>query len=60
MSENVIEIVEVNAQLPLKHQIGKLLFATVVAFAATKLAERTYDAGLQAWNNHSLPVPTEG
>lgn len=58
MTESVIEIVEVNDTLPFKHQLGKLLFATVVAFAATKLAEKTYDAGLHAWNNRNLQVPT--
>jgi hypothetical protein len=42
----------------LKHQIGKLLFATIVAFGATKLAEKSYDAGLKAIQNHKFEVPT--
>lgn len=58
MSESVIEIVEVSNTLPLKHQIGKLLLATFAAFAATKLAEKSYDAGLQAWNNRSAQIPS--
>lgn len=57
--ENVIEIVEVKDALPLKHQLGKLLFATVVAFGAKLLAEKVYDAGLQAWTNYNIQVPTE-
>jgi hypothetical protein len=46
LMDSVIEIVEVSNVLPLKHQVGKLLFATLVGFAATKLAEKTYIAGL--------------
>ncbi len=59
MSESVIEIVEVNNTLPLKHQFGKLLVATIVAFAATKLAEKSYDGVLEALNNRKLEIPTE-
>ena len=46
MTENVIEIVEISDALPLKHQFGKLLFGTIVAFAATKLADKVYLTGL--------------
>ncbi len=56
MPETTIEIVEVNGSLPLKHQLGKLLVATIVAFAATKAAEKAYDAALtsyQSRTNHS-------
>ena len=60
MPDSVIEIVEVNNTLPLKHQFGKLLVATIVAFAATKLAEKSYDATLQALNNRKLNVPVSG
>lgn len=56
--DEVIEIVEVNSALPLKHQLAKVLFATVVAFGATKLAERTYDAALAAVKNHKIELPT--
>lgn len=49
MPEDVIEIVEVVDDTPLRHQFGKLLFATIVAFAATKLAESTYDFVLEVY-----------
>lgn len=55
--DEVIEIVEVQPGTSLKYQLGKVLFATVVAFAATKLAERSYDAGLTAIKNHQFNVP---
>lgn len=44
MSEDV-EIVEVVSE-PMVHQVGKLVIGTLVAFAAGKLAEKVYDAGL--------------
>lgn len=53
MSESTIEIVSVNDGLPLKHQFGKLVIATVVAFAATKAAEKAYDATLTAYQNRT-------
>jgi hypothetical protein len=46
MDENVIEVVEVSTELPMIHQFGKVLFATAVAFGASKLAEKGYVAGL--------------
>jgi hypothetical protein len=52
--ETMVEIVEVNGSLPLKHQLGKLLVATVVAFAATKVAERAYDAALTSYQNRTM------
>lgn len=55
--DEVIEVVEVGKSLPLKHQLGKLLIATLAAFAATKLAEKSYDATLTAIQNHKLEVP---
>jgi hypothetical protein len=55
MSDNVIEVVEVGDDIPIRHQFGKLLFATIVAFAATKLAESTYDFALDAYRRrHGL------
>lgn len=53
MDETVVEIIEVNGSLPLKHQFGKLLIATVVAFAATKLAEKSYDRALVAYHSRT-------
>lgn len=49
MPDEVIEIVEVVEDVPIRHQFGKLLFATIVAFAATKLAESTYDFALDVY-----------
>jgi hypothetical protein len=46
MEENVVEIVEVSTELPMIHQLGKMLFATAVAFGASKLAEKGYVSGL--------------
>lgn len=54
----VIEIVEVSNTTPLKHQLGKLFIATLVAFAATKLSDRAYDATLTAIQNRSMPSST--
>lgn len=56
VTEQVFEIVEVNESLPLRHQLGKLLFATVVAFAATKMAEKTYDSVLASYQNRTKSV----
>lgn len=56
--DEVIEVVEVQPGTSLKYQFGKLLFATVVAFGATKLAERGYDAGMAAIKNHQFTVPS--
>jgi len=55
----VIEIIEVSDALPLKHQFGKLLVATVAAFAASKAAEKAYTATLTMIKNRSI-TPTEG
>jgi hypothetical protein len=57
MPETVIEVVEVNNTLPLKHQFGKLLVATIAAFLATKLAEKSYDVALDKWTNRQLEIP---
>jgi hypothetical protein len=56
--DEVIETVEIQQGTSLKYQLGKVLFATVVAFAATKLAERSYDAGMSAIKSHEFHVPT--
>ena len=53
MAETTIEIVEVNGQIPLKHQLGKLVFATIVAFVATKAAERAYDSVLASYQSRT-------
>ena len=58
MEDAVIEIIEVSDTLPLKHQFGKLLVATIVAFVATKLAEKSYDATLDALNKRKMQVPS--
>ena len=55
----IVEVVEIKQSLPLKHQLGKLLIATIVAFAATKMAEKAYDASLQAYQNRQITPPTE-
>lgn len=34
----------VSTSLPMKHQLAKLVIATVVGFAASKLGEKGYDA----------------
>ena len=52
--ETMVEIVEVNGSLPLKHQLGKLMVATIVAFAATKAAEKAYDAALTSFQNRTI------
>lgn len=44
---DTIEVVEVVNVVPLRHQVGKLVIATLVAFAATKLTEKAYDATLR-------------
>jgi hypothetical protein len=59
MDETVIEIVEISNTLPLKHQLGKVLVATVVAFAATKLSEKSYDAVLGKLNSRKIQVDTQ-
>ncbi len=59
MDETVIEIVEISNTLPLKHQLGKVLVATVVAFVATKLSEKSYDAVLTKFNNRKIQVDTQ-
>lgn len=57
-TENVVvQILETKETLPLKHQLGKLLFATVIAFGAKLLAEKVYDVGLQAWTDHTFQIP---
>jgi hypothetical protein len=52
--ETMVEIVEVNGSLPMRHQLGKLLVATIVAFAATKAAEKAYDAALTSYQNRTV------
>lgn len=52
-----VEIVEMSTQVPFKHQLGKLLVATIAAFAATKMAEKGYDATLQAIHNRKTVTP---
>lgn len=52
MSENVIEVVEVKDELT-RHALGKLLLATLVGFAASKLAEKTYDFALTAYRQRT-------
>jgi hypothetical protein len=34
----------VQTSLPMKHQLAKLVIATIVGFAATKLGEKGYDS----------------
>lgn len=54
-----VDIADVSAGSSWKYQFGKLLFATVVAFAATKLAEKTFDASAVALQNRAISN-TEG
>lgn len=35
--------------LPVVHQFGKLMFSSVTAFAANKLADRIYDGAVRAY-----------
>lgn len=35
--------------LPVVHQFGKLMFGSVAAFAANKLADRVYDGAIRAY-----------
>ena len=53
MPEAVVEIVETNGSMPMRHQLGKLLVATIVAFAATKMAEKAYDTALTSYQNRT-------
>lgn len=55
----IVEVVEIKESMPFKHQLAKLLIATVVAFAATKLTEKAYDSSLQAYQNRQITPPTE-
>lgn len=36
-------------ELPVVHQFGKLMFGSVAAFAANKLADRVYDSAVRAY-----------
>lgn len=57
----IIEIVEVSPSVPLKHQLGKLVVATLVAFAATKLAEKAYDVTVTSIQTRNITSSlTEG
>jgi hypothetical protein len=44
-----VDVVQVSTSLPLKHQLAKLVIATIVGFAATKLSEKGYDAALACY-----------
>jgi hypothetical protein len=59
MSDNVIEIVETEPTTPFIHKFGKYMFAAVVVFGTGLLAERLYDAALEAYRNRQY-VPEEG
>lgn len=54
MDETVIEVVDVTTALPLKHQLGMALFATAVAFVASKAAEKGYVAGYHKFQTIKL------
>lgn len=54
MSDDVIEVVETGDFTPMRHQLGKLLFATIMSFAATAIAEKVYDAGLAAYRKRHI------
>jgi len=44
----------INTSLPIKHQIAKLVIATIVGFAASKLSENGYDAALACYRSKKL------
>jgi hypothetical protein len=54
MSENVIEVVEITDVTPMRHQLGKLMFATLVSFAATAISEKVYDVALAAYRRRHV------
>ena len=60
MTDSVIEIVEVSNQMPLMHQFVKVVLAAVAALAATKLVEKGYDSGYEAWTERHPKIPTSG
>jgi hypothetical protein len=37
------------AELPIGHQLGKMLFGSIAAFGANKLADRVYDGAVRAY-----------
>ena len=49
MSEEVITVVEQEQPELFRHQLGKLVFGTIIGFGASKLAEKTYDALLTVY-----------
>jgi hypothetical protein len=53
VSDEVIEVEVIDVALSWKYQLGKLLFATIVGFAATQAAQKTFDVGVQAWHNRT-------
>jgi hypothetical protein len=44
-----VDIVQTSTSLPLKHQLAKLVIATVIGFAASKLSEKGYDVALACY-----------
>lgn len=54
MSEDVIEVLETVDITPMRHQLGKLLVATIASFAATAFAEKMYDVGLSIYRKRHL------
>ena len=54
--EDVIVVAKTATPLPVKHQLGSLLFGTVVGWGASKLAEKAYEAGLKALQNRKTTV----
>jgi hypothetical protein len=51
MSEEIVETVDVDIELPVIHKFGKYAFGCLVAFAATMLAEKVYDSAYTAFKN---------
>jgi len=54
MSDDVIEVLETIEITPIRHQLGKLLFATIASFAATAISEKVYDVALAAYRRRHL------
>lgn len=61
MDEESIQIVRVIEAPAVKHELGKLMLVTILAFAATKIGELVYDVAVARMNNQSVTFkpPTE-
>jgi len=56
LMEDIVVVAKSAAPMPVKHQLGQLLFGTIVGWGASKLAEKAYVAGLKALQNRKTTV----